>query len=58
MMSQTTPRVCRDCDGFATATITTGLQATDGTRDTIRVNCPTCRGLGHTIPAALTRAGK
>ncbi|MFF0432379.1 hypothetical protein ACFYU9_09190 [Streptomyces sp. NPDC004327] len=52
------PRICRDCDGFATATITTGLKTADGTRDTIRVNCRTCRGLGHTVPAALARAGK
>ncbi|MFK0229709.1 hypothetical protein ACIQUL_28515 [Streptomyces sp. NPDC090303] len=58
MMPQITPRVCRACDGFATATITTGLHAADGTRDIVRVNCPTCRGLGHTIPAALHRAGK
>ncbi|MEU2229513.1 hypothetical protein [Streptomyces vietnamensis] len=59
-MAQTTPtpRVCRDCDGFATATITTGLRAIDGARDMIRVNCPSCRGLGHTTPAALVRAGK
>ena len=55
-MSQTTlpPRVCRDCDGFATATITTGFPAVDGTRVTIHVNCPTCRGLGHTIPTLRT----
>ncbi|WP_344419678.1 hypothetical protein [Streptomyces lavendulocolor] len=60
-MSQTTPapRVCRDCDGFATATITTGLPNVDGTRDTVRVNCLTCRGLGRTIPVLRTvRAGK
>ncbi|MFJ9343446.1 hypothetical protein ACIRP0_29765 [Streptomyces sp. NPDC101733] len=60
MMPQTTstPPVCHACDGFATATITTGLQTDNGTRDTVRVNCPTCRGLGHTVPAALVRAGK
>ncbi|MET9673441.1 hypothetical protein ABZY68_10165 [Streptomyces sp. NPDC006482] len=59
-MSQTTSpmRVCRDCDGFATATITTGLRTHHGTRDTVSVHCPTCRGLGHTVPAALVRAGK
>ncbi|MEU5985063.1 hypothetical protein [Streptomyces sp. NPDC047434] len=51
-------RVCRDCDGFATVTITTGLQSIDGNRKTIRVNCPTCRGLGHTIPTALVRTGR
>ncbi|WP_037638859.1 hypothetical protein [Streptomyces flavochromogenes] len=55
-MSQTTltARVCRDCDGFATATITTGFADVDGTRGTVRVNCPTCRGLGHTVPALRT----
>ncbi|MET9619371.1 hypothetical protein ABZZ37_01195 [Streptomyces sp. NPDC006464] len=58
MMPQTTPRICHACDGFATATITTGLTSANGTRDTIQVNCPTCRGLGRTIPAALHRAGK
>lgn len=52
------PRVCRDCDGFATATITTGLKTADGTRDTIPVHCPTCRGLGRIVPAALARAGR
>lgn len=50
--------VCRDCDGFATATITTGARSTDGTRTTVRVNCPTCRGLGRTIPSALVRIGR
>ncbi|WP_411572281.1 hypothetical protein [Streptomyces venezuelae] len=60
MMPQPTlaARVCRDCDGFATATITTGLPAADGTRGTIPVHCPTCRGLGRTFRAVLTRAGK
>lgn len=60
-MPENTParRVCRDCDGFSVVTITTGLQTADGARDTIRVNCPTCRGLGHTTtPAAFARAGK
>ncbi|MFD5366455.1 hypothetical protein [Streptomyces sp. NPDC127103] len=55
-MSQTilAARVCRDCDGFATVTITTGLRTNDGVRGTIRVHCPTCRGLGHTVPALWT----
>ncbi|MFF9841611.1 hypothetical protein [Streptomyces sp. NPDC013740] len=59
-MPQTTraPRICRDCDGFATATITTGLRTADGTRHTIPVDCRTCRGAGHTTPAALARAGR
>ncbi|MGW0117727.1 hypothetical protein [Streptomyces sp. NPDC003327] len=60
MMPETTParRVCRDCDGFATATVTTGLPTADGTRDTARVHCPTCRGLGHTVVTPAVRAGK
>ncbi|KOU30885.1 hypothetical protein ADK52_03815 [Streptomyces sp. WM6372] len=55
--AQTKP-VCRDCDGFATATITTGTRTPDGARDTVRAHCPACRGLGRTIPAGLVRAGK
>ncbi|MFJ5778556.1 hypothetical protein [Streptomyces sp. NPDC093094] len=51
-------RVCRDCDGFATAAITTGLRHTDGTRATLHVPCPACQGTGHTLPAAYTRAGR
>ncbi|GGT23978.1 MULTISPECIES: hypothetical protein [Streptomyces] len=53
-----TPSVCRDCDGFATVTITTGDRSTDGTRATIRVYCPACRGLGNTAPANLARIGR
>lgn len=49
------PRVCQNCDGFATATITTGAHTPDGTRATIPVHCPTCRGLGHTVPALRVR---
>lgn len=60
MMPQTgsTPPVCRDCDGFATATITTGARSTDGTRTTVHVNCRTCHGRGSTVPAALVRIGR
>ncbi|MFG6297882.1 hypothetical protein [Streptomyces rochei] len=60
-MPQHTPntRVCRDCDGFATAAITTGTRHADGTRATLRVTCPTCRGTGTAAPAAsLSRAGR
>jgi hypothetical protein len=53
------PRVCRDCDGFATVAITTGTRHPDGTRATLTVACPTCKGTGHTIPAAvLASAGR
>ncbi|MGW2730909.1 hypothetical protein [Streptomyces sp. NPDC001494] len=39
-------RVCRDCDGHASAHITTGAQHRDGTRVTLRVTCPACKGTG------------
>ncbi|MCW8116841.1 MULTISPECIES: hypothetical protein [Streptomyces violaceoruber group] len=51
-------RVCRDCDGFATAAITTGTRHRDGSRSTLRITCPACQGTGHTAPAALARTGR
>ena len=53
MMPQHAPhaRVCRDCDGHATAHITTGTRNLDGTRQTMPVHCPACKGTGHTAPA-------
>ncbi|MFF5857602.1 hypothetical protein ACFY8B_18515 [Streptomyces sp. NPDC012751] len=52
-------RVCRDCDGFAAASIITGARHNDGTRVTLRVACPACKGTGHKLPAAqLARAGR
>ncbi|MFD5446952.1 hypothetical protein [Streptomyces sp. NPDC127100] len=51
-------RVCRDCDGFATAAITTGTRNDDGTRATLRIACLSCKGTGHTTPAALNRVGR
>ncbi|MFD5659428.1 hypothetical protein [Streptomyces hirsutus] len=53
-----TTRVCRDCDGFPIVAITTGTRHTDGTRTTLRITCPACQGTGHTLPAALVRAGR
>ncbi|MFI9603875.1 hypothetical protein ACIHCX_29185 [Streptomyces sp. NPDC052043] len=53
-----TRRICRDCDGFATVAITTGTRQTDGSRVTVHVTCPTCKGTGHALPAALVRAGR
>ncbi|MEU6509369.1 hypothetical protein [Streptomyces sp. NPDC046942] len=38
--------ICRDCDGFSTAAIATGTRNTDGTRATLTVVCPTCKGTG------------
>lgn len=51
-------RVCRDCDGFATAAITTGTRHRDGTRVTLRVSCPACKGTGRTALAGVVRAGR
>ncbi|MEV6051552.1 hypothetical protein [Streptomyces sp. NPDC052107] len=39
-------RICRDCDGFAAVAISTGTRHRDGSRVTIRVTCPTCKGTG------------
>ncbi|MFG2855124.1 hypothetical protein ACGFZ9_31340 [Streptomyces mirabilis] len=56
--AQNTP-VCRDCDGFASAAITTGTRNRDGSRTTLRVTCRSCQGTGHTAPAAvLVRTGR
>ncbi|MEV5642561.1 hypothetical protein AB0L67_20655 [Streptomyces flaveolus] len=56
--AQNTP-VCRDCDGFPIVAITTGTCNDDGTRTTLRIACPTCKGTGHTTPAAtLSRTGR
>ncbi|MFG3045462.1 hypothetical protein ACGFZR_11115 [Streptomyces sp. NPDC048241] len=53
------PRLCRDCDGHASAMVTTGTWKPDGTRTLLRVDCPTCKGTGHHAPAArLVRAGR
>ncbi|MFI2377902.1 hypothetical protein ACH5AO_23005 [Streptomyces sp. NPDC018964] len=51
-------RVCRDCDGFATAAITTGTRHSDGSRVTLRVTCPACKGTGRTAPVGVVRAGR
>ncbi|MEU4150763.1 hypothetical protein [Streptomyces sp. NPDC026659] len=47
-----TPRVCRDCDGHASAMVTTGTRKLDGTRVLLRVDCPTCQGTGHLTPVS------
>ncbi|SHI23390.1 hypothetical protein [Streptomyces sp. 3214.6] len=51
--------VCRDCAGFASTMVTTGARHLDGTRATVRVDCPTCKGTGTTSPTtALVQAGR
>ncbi|MEU8751997.1 hypothetical protein AB0C88_16035 [Streptomyces chartreusis] len=42
--------VCRDCNGFAAAVITTGTRHADGTRATLTVTCRACQGTGHAHP--------
>ncbi|MEU6853543.1 hypothetical protein ABZ901_26915 [Actinacidiphila alni] len=44
-------RICGTCDGFPRVAITTGTRNPDGTRTTLTVTCPACRGTG----TALTR---
>ncbi|MDQ0831554.1 DnaJ-class molecular chaperone [Streptomyces achromogenes] len=52
-------RVCRDCAGFASALVTTGARHLDGTRATVRVDCPTCKGTGTARSASvLVQAGR
>ncbi|MGY5045779.1 hypothetical protein ACWDE0_08995 [Streptomyces sp. 900105755] len=60
-MPRNTPsvRVCRACDGFARVAIATGTRNPDGTRATLRIDCPACHGAGTTAPApALARIGR
>ncbi|MDT0436917.1 MULTISPECIES: hypothetical protein [Streptomyces] len=40
------PRTCRDCDGHASAKVTTGQRDRDGSRQTLTVTCPVCKGTG------------
>ncbi|MEV7690135.1 hypothetical protein ACFW1F_29745 [Streptomyces bungoensis] len=51
-------RICRDCDGFAAVAITTGARHRDGTRVTLRVTCPACKGSGTASAARLVRVGR
>ncbi|MFR9797550.1 hypothetical protein ACL02U_16820 [Streptomyces sp. MS06] len=53
-----TTRVCRSCDGFAAVSITTGTRHHDGTRATLRVTCPACKGSGSAPAARLVRVGR
>ncbi|RPF34194.1 hypothetical protein [Streptomyces sp. TLI_185] len=51
--------VCRDCGGFASAAIDTGTRDDEGSRVTLHVDCPSCRGTGHTARTArLARTGR
>jgi diguanylate cyclase (GGDEF)-like protein len=61
MMPQPAPNtpVCHDCDGFPAVVITTGLRLPDGTRQTLTVACPACKGTGRArTTSALVRTGR
>jgi RNase P subunit RPR2 len=51
-----TPRICPNCDGFATATITTGSRDQHGHLPTLTIACRACNGLG-TVPARRVQEG-
>jgi hypothetical protein len=44
------PRICPNCDGFATAAVSSGGRDHRGHLHTITVVCPACHGTG-TLPA-------
>lgn len=51
-MPQHTPapvRVCPDCDGHATASVSVGSRRPDGTLPTLTLGCRACSGTG-TVP--------
>ncbi|MDQ0715123.1 RNase P subunit RPR2 [Streptomyces luteogriseus] len=56
MTHRTTPtaRICPNCDGFATAAITTGSRDQHGHLQTITANCRACDGTG-TVPGRRVR---
>jgi RNase P subunit RPR2 len=45
-----TARICPNCDGFATAAMTTGSRDRHGHLRTITVDCRACNGLGTVQP--------
>ncbi|MGI5425808.1 hypothetical protein [Streptomyces sp. CA-179760] len=44
------PRICPNCDGHASAAITTGGRDRHGHLRTIAVDCRACHGLGTVQP--------
>ncbi|MEU0454972.1 hypothetical protein ABZ322_18545 [Streptomyces sp. NPDC006129] len=51
-----TPRICPNCDGFATVAITTGSRDRHGHLHTLTANCPACNGTG-TAPTRRVQEG-
>jgi DnaJ-class molecular chaperone len=52
-----TARICPNCDGFATAAITTGSSDQHGHLPTMTANCPACNGQG-TVPARVREGAR
>ncbi|MFF7724169.1 hypothetical protein ACFZDB_33115 [Streptomyces luteogriseus] len=52
-----TARICPNCDGFATAAITTGSRDRHGHRHTITAHCLACHGTG-TVPARVREGAR
>ncbi|WP_329441929.1 hypothetical protein [Streptomyces canus] len=50
--------ICHHCDGFPVVSITTGTRNADGTRTTLTVTCPACKGTGRRTAPALVRVGR
>ncbi|MFC4468856.1 hypothetical protein ACFPH6_30745 [Streptomyces xiangluensis] len=44
-------RICPNCDGFATAAVTSGGRDSRGHLHTITARCMTCQGTGTVRPA-------
>ncbi|RPF33610.1 hypothetical protein [Streptomyces sp. TLI_185] len=45
----TNARICPDCNGFATAAVSSGPRDTSGDLPVTAVDCPACHGTG-TVP--------
>ncbi|GHI06144.1 hypothetical protein AQI88_28740 [Streptomyces cellostaticus] len=50
-------RICPDCDGFASAAVTSGGRDARGHLHTISVDCQTCRGTGTVSARVAQLAG-
>jgi RNase P subunit RPR2 len=55
-LSTPAARICPNCDGFATAAITTGNRNARGHLHTLTIDCRACNGLG-TVSARHVREG-
>ncbi|MGC9472606.1 hypothetical protein ACP4I1_00390 [Streptomyces sp. WG4] len=52
------PRICPNCDGFASVAITTGARTPHGHLRTITADCRACHGTGtRPAPARRNREG-